>query len=82
MEVVDMAKKGKIEINLKLKNSNEVKVLKFPKCEFCNLEAHYDGTTILGPWGYMCEAHFRLYGRGLGVGIGQKLTLIDKKEEK
>lgn len=61
------------------KNSNDknvasVKVL--PKCSFCSRIARFDGKTTMGPWGYMCSGHFKLYGVGLGVGRGQKLELL------
>ena len=36
-------------------------------------EARYDGKTTSGPWGYMCERHFRTDGVGLGLGKGQRL---------
>jgi hypothetical protein len=38
------------------------------KCDFCNQPAKYDGKTLLGPWGYMCQKHFDMVGtkvRGL-----------------
>jgi hypothetical protein len=56
------------------------KVNKFPQCDFCEKEgirqeAKYDGRTFLGPWGYMCERHFKRFGVGLGTGRGQKLII-------
>lgn len=33
------------------------------KCDFCGDTARYDGKTIRGPWAYMCEDCFVLYGR-------------------
>lgn len=45
----------------------------WPKCDFCSKPASYDGKTAMGPWAYMCDTHFRMYGVGLGLGRGQKL---------
>lgn len=55
-----------------------VVVDKLPECNFVHgtrepEPAHYDGKTIHGPWAYMCEKHFKLYGLGLGLGRGQRL---------
>jgi hypothetical protein len=38
-------------------------------------EAIYDAKTRGGGWAYLCEADFRLYGVGLGVGSGQRLLV-------
>ena len=38
------------------------------KCNFCEHDAVYDGKTTFGPWAYMCENCFTLFGikkRGL-----------------
>lgn len=43
-------------------------------CDFCQEKALYDGATKQGPWAYMCEHHFRIFGVGLGSGSGQKLV--------
>lgn len=56
----------------------KVTVTELPPCDFCKQEGHmteakYDGRTNLGPWAYMCERHFRIYGIGLGLGRGQRL---------
>jgi len=54
-------------------------VTELPLCDLCKHfnqppePAEYDGKTTLGPWGYMCEAHFQSHGIGLGLGRGQKL---------
>jgi hypothetical protein len=56
-----------------------VKVPAIPKCDFCDAPAGYDGRTNLrgpnvpGPWANMCEADFKTYGVGLGLGSGQRL---------
>ena len=50
-----------------------------PTCDICNKQpAKYDGKTIMGPWAYMCEECFKVYGEGLGLGKGQVLK-NDKK---
>ena len=51
-------------------------------CDYCtamneNTPAEFDGATSHGPWAYMCMLHFRMYGKGLGVGIGQELLAVD-----
>ncbi len=64
------------------KADTEVVVDKYPPCDFCNQHepsiiyqaAHYDGNTDFG-WAYMCDEHFKIYGKGLGLGKGQKLLL-------
>jgi len=43
------------------------------KCDFCDKEAKFDAKTQIGPWAYMCDHHFQMYGVGLGVGRGQRL---------
>lgn len=50
------------------------KVAVLPKCDFCANKAGYDGATKMGPWAYMCETCFSIEGRGLGLGIGQRLV--------
>ena len=67
--------------NPKVVPHTEVIVQRFPPCDFCTQRgipyqaAHYDCKTIYGPWANMCEEHFRAYGRGLGLGKGQRLVL-------
>jgi hypothetical protein len=59
-------------------------VLKYPDCDICKheqdriTEAHYDGQTLTGQWGYMCEVHFASRGTGLGTGKGQRLIVGEK----
>ena len=58
----------------------EVKVDKFPVCDFCKEigeknEAAVDGMTTFGYWANMCEDCFRACGTGLGLGKGQRLIL-------
>ena len=56
----------------------EVKVKELPKCDFCSKKAEYDGKTWIGCWAYMCPDHFKQYGKGLGLGKGQKLVIDTK----
>ena len=51
-------------------------IVMLPSCDFCKEIALYDGKTHLGPWAYMCERHFNLYGVGIGPDKGQKLVLV------
>lgn len=57
--------------------SEAVEVSSIPKCDIHEgkHDAKYDGATTFGPWAYMCEEAFRLYGVGLGTGRGQRLVL-------
>jgi hypothetical protein len=52
-----------------------------PSCDFCKEIALYDGKTHLGPWAYMCERHFNLYGVGIGPDKGQKLVLVKPRSD-
>ncbi len=53
-----------------------VKVVNLPTCDICDQQkATYDGKTIHGPWAFMCEMCFALHGKGLGLGLGQKLVI-------
>jgi len=67
--------KGYEEWKNPTKPHTEVVVSRLPKCDFCGKQAQYDGKTVMGPWANMCPTHFRMYGRGLGLGKGQKLVL-------
>jgi hypothetical protein len=51
----------------------------FEPCKVDKVQAQYDGATAMGPWAYMCESHFRQYGTGLGLGMGQRLILKEVK---
>ncbi len=60
----------------------EVEVERLPACDICSQQgqhakAHYDGKTLMGPWGYMCKPHFEALGVGLGLGRGQRLIVRD-----
>jgi hypothetical protein len=54
-------------------------VSELPPCSFCagspRRKARYDGATTGGPWAFMCVLHFKQYGLGLGLGVGQYLRL-------
>jgi hypothetical protein len=59
---------------------HEVLVDAFPDCDVCRLEgykpmrkARYDSNCRLGGWMNLCTTHYRDYGRGTGVGVGQRL---------
>lgn len=45
-----------------------------PKCDFCGQTAAYDGKTIHGPWAYMCDTCFIMYGRPI-KGLYTKLEV-------
>ena len=64
-----------------MKNHTKVEVPRLPDCDFCGDQAHYDGKTKMGPWGYMCELCFRENGIGLGLGKGQMLVVLEEQEE-
>jgi len=64
-----------------MKNHTKVEVPRLPDCDFCGDQAHYDGKTKMGPWGYMCETCFLAHGTGLGLGKGQMLVVLEKQGE-
>jgi hypothetical protein len=45
-------------------------------------EAHYDFATKMGPWMYGCDACFVTYGKGLGVGLGQRLVVKTERRDR
>ena len=53
-------------------------VASLPVCDFCPATAKYDGKTASGPWAYLCAAHFKTQGVGLGTGKGQRLVVGEK----
>jgi hypothetical protein len=58
----------------------QVKIAEAKPCDFCKQDgverdAKYDGKTKMGPWANMCEMHFKHYGLGLGLGVGQELIV-------
>jgi hypothetical protein len=60
-------------------DGREAVVTELPKCDFCPETAEYDAATVHGPWANMCALHFRVHGRGLGLGVGQRLFTEDAK---
>jgi hypothetical protein len=56
--------------------SNEVLIKEIPGCDFCGESAMVDGLTAMGVWAFMCDYHFKMYGKGLGLGKGQKLKMV------
>jgi hypothetical protein len=61
------------------KQGTEVEVDELPKCWWHpERDAHYDFATRAGPWTYGCETCLRVYGKGLGLGLGQRLVLRKK----
>jgi hypothetical protein len=56
-----------------------------PNCDLCSeagttTPAGYDAKTKRGPWGYLCEGHYKIHGIGLGLGKGQKLRVVPQVE--
>ena len=44
------------------------------QCDVCSKEkAKYDCKTKMGPWANLCDACFKIYGIGLGLGKGQRM---------
>lgn len=44
-------------------------------CDMCKSKFgkhFYDAATIYGPWANLCEPCFDTFGKGLGIGLGQK----------
>jgi len=61
-----------------VKDTVEAKVASIPPCDFCGEPAAFDAATSQGPWAFMCQDDFDIYGNGvLGLGKGQRLVLID-----
>lgn len=61
--------------------SKQVIVDKYPKCNFCKEDAHFDAKTTMGPWANMCGVHMHKYGIGLGTGLGQELIRRSDNEQ-
>ena len=58
-------------------------VTKLPKCNYCDSDAEYDARTIENYtiWANFCETHFETHSTGeLGLGLGQKLILVNEVE--
>lgn len=57
-------------------NHTTAKVARYPDCDVCGREAHYDAKSLQGPWGNFCDYCFPIYTNGkLGLGIGQRLVV-------
>jgi hypothetical protein len=66
-------------------SDTSVVVSKIPPCDVCKqggvtAPAYADAALTLGSWGYVCVEHFNQYGKGLGLGRGQRLLLEDESE--
>ena len=50
-----------------------------PNCQFCGdakIPAEYDAKTIFGGrWAYLCAECYADVGVGLGIGLGQRVTI-------
>ena len=60
--------------------SREVQMTELPDCDFhepgADVKAVVDGRTKVGPWAYMCEAHWASEGVAtLGTGHGQRIKV-------
>lgn len=59
-------------------------IKELPKCDVCKQQgistpAKYDSATVYGPWGYLCEKHFKAIGRKFGA---IQLIVIKKRKPK
>lgn len=66
-----------------LPDLTETTVPELPECNIHKRDgaivpAMYDGKTVFGPWAYMCEQCFGVWGAGLGMGKGQRLIVRDE----
>ena len=53
-----------------------------PQCNMCQrAEAQFDAKTKGGPWAYMCLPCYKVYGIGLGTGLGQRLYLPSEVQD-
>ena len=43
------------------------------KCDFCADEAVYDAKTVMGPWAFLCEAHWEKYGTNIRTKIAKEI---------
>jgi len=70
-----------------MSDHTSVIVQSIPDCDVCKQEgkttpAYADASLTIGSWGYVCVSHFNLYGKGLGLGRGQRLLLDGAKPER
>lgn len=63
------------DVKFGLRFQEQPELEEYPRCDFCDKEAHYDAKTKMGPWAYCCEDHFKERGMGLGLGKGQLITI-------
>jgi hypothetical protein len=59
------------------------RLLHLPLCDLCVRagllrQAIYDARTRFGPAAFLCEEDFREFGVGLGLGMGQRLVLVER----
>ena len=54
-----------------------IKESQLPSCSYCERVPQYEGKTDKDDWSFMCESHYQLRGIGLGLGVGQKLHVIE-----
>lgn len=68
-----------------MSDHTSVIVQSIPNCDICKMSgvttpAYADAALTVGTWGNVCIQHFNQYGRGLGLGRGQRLLLDPKVE--
>lgn len=51
-------------------------------CKLKNLAIYIDGSTKMGVWADMCLDCHRIYGKGLGLGKGQKFLFENNSYRK
>ena len=60
-----------------INKGHEIAVEYPQRCDFCDDPATHDGKTRMGPWAWMCDAHFTTHGPGqTGLGIGQRIVKV------
>lgn len=66
-----------------MQKHTRVEVDRIPPCDLCSdgTPAQYDAKTRSGPWGNLCDLHFRREGIGLGLGRGQMLVLSKRAKQ-
>jgi hypothetical protein len=63
-----------------MSDHTSVIVQSIPDCDMCKQDgektpAYADAALVFGSWGYVCVSHFNQFGKGLGMGRGQRLLL-------
>jgi len=66
-----------------MKNGTEARFVgPLPMCDVCGKrKCVYDAKTRLGPWAFLCEECYKVYGIGLGVGRGQRLISTEEEDD-